>query len=260
MMGEEEFSDETLMAYADGELDAATAAKIDAAVAASDALAARVALFAETRKATKGAFEAIRAEPVPAGLQASVERLIAERTAGTKGSDPASNIVRLGPPRSAARDRGRTWRLPLAASIAAAAAGLAGYWIGMSGDRPDGLLDVAGSTHAEIARLRSSVRSGEQMPLPGQSARLEVVSSFLAGGVLCREFELDRDGGAGSLAVACLKDGKWSTSFAVVMRSDGGGFVPASSLEAVESYLSSIGAGAALSPEQEEQALARMQQ
>ena len=49
-MTREDFDDETLMAFADGELDEATSAQLETALAADDGLAARLAVFLDTRR------------------------------------------------------------------------------------------------------------------------------------------------------------------------------------------------------------------
>jgi anti-sigma factor RsiW len=54
-MNGHDFDDETLMAFADGELDEAAAARVERAIADDEALAARVALFMETRDQARAA-------------------------------------------------------------------------------------------------------------------------------------------------------------------------------------------------------------
>src|SRR5258708_31173958 len=63
-------SDETLMAYADGELDAAARASIEAAMQEDPEIAKRVARHRALRETMQGAFSGVLEEPVP-------ERLIA---------------------------------------------------------------------------------------------------------------------------------------------------------------------------------------
>jgi anti-sigma factor RsiW len=55
------FDDETLMAYADGELDGTARAAVEAAMAADAALAERVARHHELRRRLQAAFEPVRA-------------------------------------------------------------------------------------------------------------------------------------------------------------------------------------------------------
>ncbi|MFN3843995.1 MAG: zf-HC2 domain-containing protein, partial [Rehaibacterium terrae] len=58
-------SDERLMAYVDGELDAAQAAQVEAAIAADPALAAAVARQRRLRERLRAAFDPVLDQPVP---------------------------------------------------------------------------------------------------------------------------------------------------------------------------------------------------
>ena len=62
------FSDETLMAYVDGELDAEARAAVDAAIATDPVVAQRVARQRALRTALRSAFDGVLAEPVPQSL------------------------------------------------------------------------------------------------------------------------------------------------------------------------------------------------
>lgn len=64
-------SDEVLMAYVDGELDADAAAAVEAALAKDTALAARVARQRALRRAVHAAFEPVLEEPMPQRLLAT---------------------------------------------------------------------------------------------------------------------------------------------------------------------------------------------
>ena len=83
-MTEETFSDEMLMRFADGELDPATAARIEQAMETDDGLVARVAAFIETRAQAQAALKPLLDEPVPEKLVAAVERMIEAKRAGDK--------------------------------------------------------------------------------------------------------------------------------------------------------------------------------
>ncbi|MNL50064.1 hypothetical protein D3C87_1730460 [compost metagenome] len=63
----------------------------------------------------------------------------------------------------------------------------------------------------------------------------------------------------GVVSVACRDAGGWQTRLAIVTPESGEGFTPASSLETVDAYLTSIGAGAPLEADAEEKALAGRQ-
>ena len=81
------FSDETLGAYADGELDAATRAAVEAALASDPQLAQRIAAYRALRERLQQAFAPVLAEPVP-------ERLL-ERAQGASGPERPSNVIEL---------------------------------------------------------------------------------------------------------------------------------------------------------------------
>ena len=82
-------SDDMLMAYADGELDAAQCAQIEQAVALDARLAARLAQHQALRKKVQGAFAPVLAAPVPEHLLAALRKPSAQ-TAGESGF---SNVI-----------------------------------------------------------------------------------------------------------------------------------------------------------------------
>jgi len=65
-----QLDDETLMAYADGELSPLEAKRIEVAMAEDKVLAARVARFRAVRRALRTAYDSVAAEPVPERLRA----------------------------------------------------------------------------------------------------------------------------------------------------------------------------------------------
>lgn len=81
------FSDETLNAYTDGELDAATRAAVEAAMASDPQLAQRVAEYRALRARLQRAFTPVLAEPVP-------ERLLASARGASDRQRP-SNVIEL---------------------------------------------------------------------------------------------------------------------------------------------------------------------
>ena len=76
-MQEHNYPDETLMAYADGELDDATAAELDQALARDPELLRRLALFTGTRDVLAEAAAARPLDPVPDALMARVRAPLA---------------------------------------------------------------------------------------------------------------------------------------------------------------------------------------
>src|SRR5258708_37679137 len=84
-------SDEHLIAYLDGELDAATSSEVAAAIAADPALAREAQALAETSAALRAAFDDVLHEPVP-------ERLLS----AARGEVGADKVVLFPPPRKRA--------------------------------------------------------------------------------------------------------------------------------------------------------------
>jgi hypothetical protein len=113
------------------------------------------------------------------------------------------------------------------------------------------LIDAPGVTDA-----LSTLASGEETELVGGAGTFRAVSSFVDGGDrLCREFEYAATGRA-YVAVACREEADWSLAFAMGTGGETGGYVPASSLETLDSYLTAIDAGQPLSLDDEAAALA----
>lgn len=245
------FDDETLMAFADGELDEATTLAVERALETDDALMMRVATFLETRVATKDAFA--QADPVPAALETAVRGMVERHRAA-----PATNVVSLGAARTKRFAFAQaTWQLPLAASLATAiAAGFIGYQLGQTPGAAPTDSNIDGFSNAEIAGVLDSAASGEEVAIADGSGRVRMISSFKEqSGALCREYEVDRSAGASLVAVSCRDDSEWAMRFAVAAPAGGDGYAPASSLDALEAYLGAIEAGPALTADEERAAL-----
>ena len=86
-MERREFGDETLMAYADGELDAETARAVEAAAATDAELAQRIAMFSRTRDVLGELARARPLEPLSPALGARVEETL--RAARDRGAELA---------------------------------------------------------------------------------------------------------------------------------------------------------------------------
>lgn len=114
--------DVMLMAYVDGELDAATSRQIERTLEADPALAGRARLFRESASLLRGAYAHTLHEAVP-------ERLTA--AAAGAAAPPARNVVALAPRRTTRRIIG--WAI--AASVAAfVVGGSSTYWY-IAGER-----------------------------------------------------------------------------------------------------------------------------
>lgn len=213
----EEFSEEILMAYADGELPAAQAQAIADAARSDAQLARRIERYAATRRVLAGAFAGKLEEPVPQRLLQTVlgdQRSPAAvprptqwgegrasggvRGAGAEGAPPV--LQEASPKVVLLRRRAPTfwtsWQpLALAASVLLVVGLLSSRLLMQAPD----LLSVALETQA----------SG----VPQQTADGEIVAlSTLrtADGDFCREYERSR-GGQSTRGLACRGDsGDWA--------------------------------------------------
>jgi anti-sigma factor RsiW len=240
------YSDETLMAHADGELSPDTAARLAADIARDPALAARVAAFAASRQAVADAFPL---DPVPDALTARI-RALAAASRAPEAAPPPSNVVSL-----ADRRRVPLWQLPAAAAVALTLGLSVALLRGPSpaDDAPTlALFDARGLSDA-----LGTVPSGDRVTLPDGS--FSVIASFDSGeGELCREFEFDGTDGRSVVSVACRTDSAWEVRFAVATATADDGYAPASSLDALDAWLTASDASAPLDPAAEQAALAAL--
>ena len=250
-MATPEFTDEDLMAYADGQLPEERASALDLALSQDPSLAERLALFVETSAAAKEALAPMLDEPVPDELVANV-RALAEK------SKPSATVTPF-PPRPAnspAAPSRSFWQVPLAAGLALIVGFGAAQFTG-AGDTVDGELILAGLGSPEVIGALTSVASGEETTLTG-GERFAAIATFEDGaGALCREYELDRTTGETLVSVACHDGSDWSLRLAIAASSDSTGYAPASSLDTLDAYLTATEAGAPMSLEDEAAALAR---
>lgn len=248
-------SNETLMAFADGELPPAEAAQIESLIAADGNLREKVETFRLTRELAKNALKPLAQEPVPPALEASVLGLIAANA--TKDAEGAAdNVVqfRSKPEKQATP---RHWSTRIAASVAVLAAAFGGYGLGMnaSSTSPASVATVGAPVTGAVARLLSHEESGSEQTVDG--SRVKLVSSIRAqDGTLCREFEIDTLASKQTnLGIACRRGDTWHLDIAVSAPASEDGYAPASSSNALEGYLEAIGASEVLDPEQERNAL-----
>jgi len=166
------FSDETLMAYADGELDATTRAAVEAAMAADPAVAQRVARHLELRRRLSGAFVSVLEEPVPGRLLAAARAL--------PSAPPVTPARRAPVPR-------RSW-LEWGALAATLVLGvlLGAWWL----QRPGGDLGLRDGQLIAAGQLAQSLSQQLASTQP-RDARLRVGISFRSrAGSYCRTFVL----------------------------------------------------------------------
>lgn len=230
--------DETLMAFADGELTGAEADEVARAVAADPALAARVDLFRKTRAAL--------AEPAPAPSEADAALIAQIRAAAAAATvaQVATHKAGLNTAPTPAPAANRNWAPTAVAASLVMALGL-GWWSGLL----DGGSAAGGLSPAVVAALDS-------VPSAQTRDSFTAIASFqTADGTLCREYETTEPP---QIAVACRQEGAWVQRFAATLEA-ADGYVPASgTVEAVEALLGDLGAGEPLTPEAEAEALARL--
>lgn len=205
------FSDETLMAFVDGELDAATSAALNAAIAKDSELAARVERHRKLRLAVDAAFEPVLQEPMP-------ERLLdAARGAAATPIEPRQeNAATVRSARPAWRLRAWTgfeWGA-IAASTALGVLLGGAFFDGSWREAPIG--GVAADLVADQGQLlaRGSLAralSEELASAQASDAPARIGLTFVStAGEYCRTFTLERATDVASLAgLACKGVAEW---------------------------------------------------
>ena len=253
-MSSQQFDDETLMAFADGELDAETTARVEAAMETDDELVMRVATFIESRAAVAAELKPLIDEPVPEALTHSVEAMVAASRKPQSQLAPSDNVIPLRP---AHRTASPSWIMPLAASLVAVAFGIGGYLAGQANVPGTSAPLLAAIADPAMIRTLDTAASGEETNVADGSMKL--VSSFRdGGGTLCREFELKQADGGATVTVACRSSQEWSVRLAVAgPATSASAYQPAGATETVDAFLTTIGAGSPLSEADEKAALAK---
>jgi hypothetical protein len=189
------FDDETLMAYADGELAPELRARVEQAMREDPAVAAAVERHRALRADVFAAFAGVLDEPVP-------ERL---RPAATGGSGPVrvDVLAQAGARPLPARWSWRQWG-GMAASLAAGVLAGALGWQQLQGkdmdSAPFGRQGGALVARGELAEALSTRLAADA---PDGGVRLGL--SFAAkGGEYCRSFQLGATAG-----LACRQGGEW---------------------------------------------------
>jgi hypothetical protein len=174
---------ETLMAYADGELDPVAAKRVEKAIGADPALAAQVERHRKLTASLRAAFEPVAAAPVPS----SIEAMLSE----------SAKVVPLAP-KPVRRERS-FWMGAVAASLVA---GLLAGPLVFPRD-PGGIAMRDGTTIAsgEVAKALATQLASAQAP----DAPVRVGVTFRDGAQRwCRTFESGTTGG-----IACAQGNDW---------------------------------------------------
>lgn len=208
-MTREPMTDETLMAFADGELDAAQNSQVAHAIEADPALRGRVDQMRQQRNRIGAAFAAVVDEPVPDRLSRLLQT---PSTAAQAPVQPASDIVDLAEARAAradasARARARVRMLPTWAQLGGMAASvvlgvlLGARFLGGGLDPAMGLQHGQLVAGGAIDQALSTQLASE--PAPGASVAVQL--SFVdRGGSYCRTFSTGSTAG-----LACQQGGHW---------------------------------------------------
>lgn len=255
-------SDETLMAYADGALPEAERRAIESYIAHDEEARRMVESFRLTGALAREAFDEAMSAPPPADLVARILTApIGQADRASESSAPigSATVVPL-PTQTRRRAAMPEWlSLPLAASIALVI-GLAAGFLSSRGGAPT--QDIAGivlgplGAETLISRVLDTSTSGTT------TDRIAIVATFRdRGGRVCRELELlsgsSRDSAPEVAAVACRgPNGTWAVEGAARIaraQAAGSGFEPSGVRErdALQGLLDMLGAGAALSPQEE---------
>ena len=178
-------SDETLMAYADGELDAAAQAAVERAMQTDPQIEQRVAQHRALRRRVQSAYAADLSEGVP-------ERLLAAAQ-GRPSLQPAH------------RAPAAAWPMPLALAASLIVGVGLGFFLWGRSQSPL-TLNAGGAwvARGSLAQALSTQLAAER----SRTAAVQVELSFLAkSGEYCRAFSLA--GAASAAGVACRHDGEW---------------------------------------------------
>jgi anti-sigma factor RsiW len=256
-------TEETLMAYADGELDDIGRSAVEQAMLHDPALATKVAQHQALRCAVFDAFHPVVEEAIPARLQASVQvskqinEQVNEQVTGQVNDEvQRDNIVNLAQGRKDRDTRQETakrqaWSLSQWGSLAAML--VLGVMLGRldlfgAGERGGAISSVALATDGGMtAQGKLAMALSTQLAsAPVADANIKIGLSFVAkDGAYCRSFALD-----GSAGLACREAEQWKIALMVDKHSDSpegqyrqaGSEIPPAVLEAIEQRM----AGAAL--------------
>lgn len=225
------YDDETLMAYADGELDAALRAKIAAAVERDPELAQRVERHRALRAKVGGAFATVLEHPVP-------ERLTAVASGAPASAAARGKVLQF--PKRGTQVAGPRWRarewFAMAASV------LLGVAISWRVFTPDtGLMDASGGALVARGELATALERQLASNQPADSAVLIGLTFRARDGGYCRSFTVRATNTAG---LACRASGEWqipvtaSTTPAAGGLQQASGAIPPAVLTGIEARIS----------------------
>lgn len=235
-------SDELLMAYADGELEANEAERVEAAMRDDPNVGMRVERFRRVRRALRTAYDSVVQEPIPDRLRALLHDVELSAPAA-----PAAVVVDLSAVRERKRFPATTWAA-LAASL------VAGVFVGRA-VAPSNDMFVAQNGHLHAGAALTRVLDTRLASAPENAeAALRVGLTFRTQeGDLCRTFNgRGEDGGVSGLA--CRDAEAWSIRVAAATPAAEGAYRQAGAETVVMDMVDALIAGEPLDAAQEAQA------
>lgn len=236
------WEDTHIHAFVDGELEAQLAARLEADSRADAALAARIARQQQVRRLLRAQFDPVLEETVPPQLRDAMA-----------GSLPRAEVIPLAARRERASAKRLAWSPREWGAIAATL--LLGTLLGATLSGTSNHLPVETARGQLVARGDLDAALSTQLSGAAADAAIRVGLSFRANdGALCRTFGL-RDGSNG---LACRRDDRWAVPLlegSGTAPVQGGDYRPAGSAlsPALLATIDALGAGEALTPEQEQQ-------
>lgn len=250
------YSDETLCAYLDGELDAAERAALEQALATDEGLRRRLDQFRGVTQLMQEEFAGRGAEPVPEALLKAARDL-------AHGQGAATNVTAF--PKKQRAVAPSRWQLPLAAAIALVVGGVAGGAFQAARDEAGLGAQIATLDAGQILPSNplhgalEKAASGETVTT-ADASRMRLILSFAAkDGRFCREFDVATRKAA-SVGVACRENGAWRMEVLLAAKpQDNGAYTPASgyNTQAFDDVVTSLMKDAPLGKDQERALIGR---
>ncbi|MGH8176158.1 MAG: anti-sigma factor family protein [Steroidobacter sp.] len=245
------FSDETLMAYADGELDAATRREVEDAMRGDPQIADRIAQHRALRAELGAAFSGVLDEPLP-------DRLLDSANAQPAGNRPA--VADLSAARNAKRSANSRHRWSWPEWTAIAASILLGVFVGRTAlQTPDSAL-VAMREGRLVAAHSLAEALSNQIGAKPEDSSIAIAATFrTTSGEYCRAFTASAPEAVAGIACHEADEWRMHTLVRSGARQSGdayrmaGATLPPLLLQTVESMM----AGDALDAEQEKTARER---
>jgi hypothetical protein len=210
------FSDEMLMAYADGELDLVARAEIEAEIARDPGVAEAVERHRALATRVQSAYAGVLGEPVP------------ERISGLVAEPGPANVVELPTGRGdrAMRDAATGRRLPQWAALAASLA--VGLFVGILLTRgPAAPYEETAAGLVARGELEAALTT--RLASSSQDADVRIGISFRdRAGAYCRTFQMQRE--APLAGLACRSGDEWNIQALAAAAAQDGELRPAAAM------------------------------